>query len=190
MAFLDFFNNRTKAHEIAEGSDGRVNVSARADSRAYYNSRDKNKTFSLPFKDAACSAGDFNVVMFNDDTVDDLVIKTVNCSSSTLSVFAFHRVTVAAGGGAVSATPVNLHLGESDAVVTASTVVNSDSTPISGTVTAGILGYRGVGAGGNAQFDFGDTVRLKKGQGVALELDKGTSASVVSGEIIFYFEQD
>ena len=65
MGLLDFFNDRTGAREVAHGSDGRVNVSSRADARAYYNSRDRKKMFSLPFKDAACSAGDFNVVLFS-----------------------------------------------------------------------------------------------------------------------------
>ena len=34
---IDFKNDATRAQEEAEGSDGRLNVSGRTDSRGYYN---------------------------------------------------------------------------------------------------------------------------------------------------------
>lgn len=190
MSLLDFFNDRTGAREVAHGTDGRINVSARSDSRAYYNSRDKKKTYSLAFDDSVCSAGDFNVALFNDDVSDKLVVRSIGVNALNLAGFKLHQVTGTAAGGAVAATPVNLHLGEADAVVTASTVANSDSSPISGLTSSVVIDHLSVVASGHEEFRLGDTLRLAKGQGIAVEMDSGANATRVFGVIFFYFEPD
>ncbi len=190
MALLDFFNDRTGAREVVHGTDGRANVSSRSDSRAYYNSRDQKKTFSLVFDDAACSADDFNVALFNDDVADKLVIRSIGVNALAVASFKLHQVTGTAAGGAVAATPVNLHLGEADAVVTASTVANSDSSPITNLTSSVVIDHLSVVASGHEEFRLGDTLRLAKGQGIAVEMDSGANATRVFGVIFFYFEQD
>ena len=190
MALLDYFNDRSGAREVAHGSDGRVNVSSRADQRIYYNSRDLKKAYVLPFDDAACSAGDFNVSLFNNDVTDKLVIHKVSVNALAVAGFILHQVTGTAGGGAVAATPVNMHLGEADAVVTASTVVNSDSSPISSLTSSLVIDHTSVVTSGNAIMEQGDTIRLAKGQGIAIEMDSGANATRVFGSIVFFFEVD
>ena len=189
MSLLDFFNDRTRAREVAHGTDGRVNVSARSDSRAYYNSRDKSKAYVLPFDDAQCSAGDEVVVLFNDDTVDKMIIRSIGVNSTVAATIKLYKVTGVAGGGAVSATPFNLHVGGPDAVVTASTVVNSDSSPITGPVQDGVIDTIQLPANGHEEFRLGDQLRLAKGQGIAIFNDTGTQPRI-HGVIFFYFEKD
>ncbi len=190
MAFLDFLNDRTGAREVTHGSDGRANVSSRADQRIYYNSRDLKKAFILPFDDAVCSANDFNVSLFNDDVTDKLVIHKVSVNALNVAGFKLHQVTGTAITGAVAATPVNMHLGEADAVVTASTVANSDSSPIGGLTSSVVLDHVSVVASGNAIMEQGDTIRLAKGQGIAIEMDSGANGTRVFGSIVFFFEID
>lgn len=190
MALIDFFNDKDGKREVAHGSDGRVNVSSRSDSRAYYNSRDQKKMYSLVFDDAACSAGDFNVSLFNDDTVDKMIIRSIEVNALAVASFKLHQVTGTAGGGAVAATPVNLHLGEADAVVTASTVANSDSSPITGLTSSVVIAHTSVIASGHTVFFLDDTLRAAKGQGIAIEMDSGANATRVFGTLFFYFETD
>lgn len=190
MSFITFQNDKSGFHETAHGSDGRLNVSARADSRAYYNSRDRKKMYSLVFDDAACSADDFNVSLFNDDAIDKMVIRSIGVNALAVASFKLHQVTGPAGGGAVAATPVNLHLGEADAVVTASTVVNSDNSPISNLTSSAVIDHVSVVASGHEEFRLDDTLRVAKGQGIAIEMDSGANATRVFGVIFFYFETD
>ncbi len=190
MALLDFFNDRSGSREVAHGSDGRVNTSSRSDSRAYYNSRDVKKSFALPFDDAACSAGDVNVVLFNNDVTDKIVIRSIGVNALNVAGFKLHTVTGTAGGGAVSATPFNLHVGEADAVVTASTVANSDSSPITSITFDKLIDHLSVVSSGHEEFRLGDQLRLAKGQGIAIEMDSGANATRVFGVIFFYFETD
>ena len=190
MGFFDFLNDRTGAHETVHGSDGRANVSSRSDSRAYYNSRDENKMYSLTFDDDACTAGDDNVVLFNNDVADKMVIHSIIVGANKVAGFKVKTVTGTAGGGAVSATPVNMHIGEADAVVTASTVVDSDDSPISGLTDDKVIAFASVPVSGTIKFDFGDTLRLAKGQGLAVETDIAAADTRVYGSIFFYFESD
>ncbi len=190
MAFITFQNDKSGFHETTHGSDGRLNVSSRSDSRAYYNSRDQKKMYSLVFDDAACSADDFNVSLFNDDALLKMVIRSIEVNALAVASFKLHQVTGAAGGGAVAATPVNLHLGEADAVVTASTVVNSDSSPISSLTSSLVIAHKSVQASGSGIFFLDDTLRVAKGQGIAIEMDSGANATRVFGTIFFYFERD
>ncbi len=190
MAKVDYTDDTDGKEATARGSDNRLNVSARSDSRAYYNSRDVKKMYSLVFDDAACSADDFNVVLFNNDVTDTLVIRSIGVNALAVASFKLHQVTGTAGGGAVATTPVNLHLGAADAVVTASTVVNSDSSPISNLTSSNIIDHVSVVASGHEEFRLDDTLRLEKGDGIAIEMDSGANATRVFGVIFFFFESD
>ena len=189
MALMDFFNDKDGKREVVHGSDGRANVSSRSDSRGYYNSRDVKKSHSLVFDDAAASAGDDVVVLFNNDVADKMVIRSVGVNALAVAGFKLKTVTGTAGGGAVAATPVNLHIGEADAVVTASTVANSDSSPITGIADDLTIDHVSVAVSGHEEFRLDDQLRLAKGQGIAIEKDSGASTRVF-GVIFFYFETD
>jgi len=119
-----------------------------------------------------------------------VVVRAINVNALAVASFKIHQVTGTAITGAVSATPVNLHLGEADAVVTASTVVNSDSSPIGGLTSSFVIAHASVVTSGSHTFELDDTVRLAKGQGIAVEMDSGANATRVFGTIFFYFETD
>ncbi len=183
----DVLGNFQEVH----GSDSRLNVSSRIDARIYYNSRDQSQSYSLVYDDAACSAGDFNVSLFNTNTAGKhLVVHSIGVNSLAVASFKLHQVTGTAGGGAVSATPVNLNrAGTSNAAtVTASTVANSDSSPITGLTSSNVMDHASVVASGHEEFRVADTIRLGQGQGIAVEMDSGANATRVFGVIFFYFE--
>ena len=55
---ISYQNDATGSDERARGSDNRLNVSSRSDSRSYYNSRDNSAAFSLSWDDTSSAAGD------------------------------------------------------------------------------------------------------------------------------------
>ena len=186
-------NDVNKSTEEIEGSDGRLNVSSRADGRGYYNSRDESESYSLVFDDANATAADYVVYLKNTKTDGKhLILRSVgiNCEAASSS-FKLSTVTGTAGGG-TTATPVNLNQAgvARSATVTALTTADSGSTPMSGLTEEFVLDHAGVtGAYGHQEFRLQDQVRLGEGQAVAIELESAAAADVrCFGVIFFYFE--
>jgi len=187
---IEVENDNSGAQERVKGSDGRINVSARADTRGYYNSRDESESYTLTFEDANCSAGDFVVHITNIKTDGKhMVIRSASINSDSASSWRFVTTTGAAGGGAVAASPFNLNFAgvAKTATVTASTVVDSDSTPISGLTQGNEIDHVNVSAGGHEEFRFQDQLRIGQDQSVAIVCQNGTGVSGF-GVIFFYFE--
>lgn len=175
---------------VVHGSDGRLNTSSRSDARIYYNSRDASEAYSLAYDDAACSAGDYIVSLFNNRSdTQHLVIHAATANSDVAADFKLSIVEGTAAGGAVSATPTHLNRGgfEAKAQAIATTVANSDSSPISGLTEIVEIDHEGCGANGHVEFKVDDSVRLGPGQGIAIEKDGGASGRAF-GVIFFYYE--
>tara|TARA_R110002126_G_scaffold285219_3_gene435392 strand:- start:166 stop:738 length:573 start_codon:yes stop_codon:yes gene_type:complete len=188
---IEYINDENGSFQEAHGSDGRLNVSSRSDERMYYNSRDKSQTYSLVFDDASCTSGDFNVALCNDSTDGKhMVLHSIGVNADAAVTMKLHLVTGTAGGGAVATLPLNLNrAGTSNAAsATASTVVNSDSSPISGLTSAGVFDHAFLQAGGHEEFRIQDSIRLGQGQTVAIEADTATAGTRVAGVIFFYYE--
>jgi len=174
------------------GSDGRLNVSSRADTRGYYNSRDESESFVLPFFDANATIAD-EVVYLKNDKQDKkhMVMQDIHFRGEVASSWELVMVTGTAADGTV-ATPLQLNqAGESNpAQGTFMTVTDSGSTPITG-LTVGVLIGTGVCDAlgeGDITILHGEQVRLGPGQACALLMRTGTADSYVYGEVRFFFE--
>lgn len=166
MAKIDYTNDVTSAEEIAKGSDGRLNVSSRADGRGYYNSRDLSESYTLTFNDANATTGDYVVYLRNDKTDGKhMVIRSISVNGEVLSAFDLVTVTGTAGGGAAAA-PVNMNQAgvAKSATTTALTTADSGSTPMSGLSTQFELDHLQVMAGGHGEFLLQDQVRIGQKQ--------------------------
>ena len=99
MAYIEFKNDRTRALEQLEGSDGRINVSARSDSRAYYISRDNGQAYSMTFNHPAAADGQYSFYMQNTATDKTLVIAHIGLNADNIARFKLWAVegTVANG---------------------------------------------------------------------------------------------
>ena len=101
MSFkISFANDVTNALEEARGSDGRLNVSSRSDSRAYYNSRDEGLTFSAVFDMSAVMTDEFFAYWRNASATLDLVITSISVWGGEAMSFKLHFMdaTAATGG--------------------------------------------------------------------------------------------
>lgn len=193
MARTEYTSDSTGGREEAQGSDGRLNVSSRADGRGYYNSRDESESYSMVFDDATASAGDFVAYIKNTDTTGKhLVVRSVGINSDEAAVsFKLVTVTGTAVGGA-TITPTNLNQGgvarSANAIV--SGPVASGSTPMTGISIAKVIDHAGISAVfGHEEFRLQDQVRLGQDQAVAIYLDTAASEPIRAfGVAFFYFE--
>ena len=78
MSRIQYINDKTGTFQEAQGSDGHLNVSARADTRSYYNSRNEGQTYSLTWDNTNTSSGETVVHWKNISTSKTLVISSSN----------------------------------------------------------------------------------------------------------------
>ncbi len=190
MGKITYTNDVNGNLQEVQGSDGRLNVSSRADGRGYYNSRDESESFTLVYEDANCSSGDYVAYIKNTKTDGKhMVIRSVGLNSDTNTAFQFVTVSGTPAGGAVAATMNNLN--QAGVAKTASadafTVVDSDTTSISGLTTDKVLDCVNVSANGHEEFRLQDQLRIGQDQAVAVLCKAGTSVSA-HGVIFVYFE--
>ncbi len=166
MSFkIKFSNDVTNAEEEARGSDGRLNVSSRQDSRAYYNSRDEGLTFSVVHTMASVATDEFFSYWRNASTTKTLVISSVSVWGGEPMSFKMHFMDATAATGGTEVVPTNLNAASSksapdDAVVMC--MQGSATTPITGAASAALIARVGmVAIQEESHFDIpGDVIRL------------------------------
>jgi len=185
MARVEYKNDQTRAIEEAEGTDGRLNVSSRADSRAYYNSRDREQTYSVIVDHQGAVAGEFSAYWKNLSNTKTLVISSVAVNSAENSRIKIHFVTGDVAGGA-TVTPTNLNNPSSNAADSQSKEgVSGDA--LTGLTSKSVVDCVFVLANGHGELALADRVRLGQNDAIALEYDEGTTGDFVA-TIYGYFE--
>ena len=106
MARVDFKDEVTGGDSQAEGSDNRLNVSARSDSRIYYNARDEGQCYTLVFDHPSAAAGQYSAYLKNTSTDKTLVVSHVGLNADDLAKFKLWFVTGTAANG-VANIPAN-----------------------------------------------------------------------------------
>jgi len=173
------------------GSDNRLNVSARADSRGYYNARDEGLTFSVPFDFQSAAAGEFGAYWLNVHPQGlQLVISHIGVNSVEASRIKLHFVTgTAAAGTAVTPVNGNKPSGNTAAASGVTTAMEgaSAATGITGLTSDGLIDFLYIQATGHEEFRLDDRIRLGTNDAIALEYDEGTGGDF-SGTIFGYYE--
>ena len=183
---IDFKNDVTRAQEETEGSDGRLNVSSRADNRAYYNSRDKGQCYSLPYEFNTSATGEWGFYLKNTSTDKTLVISSVGLNAEVASRFKLDFVTgTAAAGDTVVPTNVNSS-SPNDAVVVCMEGASA-ATGITGLTAVNTIDYAWCTATGHEEMRLSDRVRLGQNDAVALQVSE-TAGGDIGGVVFFYYE--
>jgi len=184
---IEFTSDKTGGTERAQGSDQRFNVSSRADSRAYYNSRDESLAFTLTWQDASTETGDYVLYWQNTDTTGKVfVVDAIGLNSQYDTDFELWTVT-GTGGGGTSATPVCLNR------ATPKTAQANAFTAVTSTVTVGAEEHRidiaSCVAGGHEEFRLVDRLRIGQDQAIAIKCDLiATSPGKTHGVVFGYYE--
>jgi len=184
---LEFKNDRTRAKEELEGSDGRANVSSRQDTRAYYNSRDEQETYSFPFEFTAAESGEFAGYFKNTNTSGlHFVPTSIICSSSANVKLKLWFVTGTAAGGTL-VTPTNDNRTSPKAATAIAMEAGSAATGITGLTSDELIEVTRCAANHDVELSISDSVRLGQNNAIAIEVDEGTAADV-EGTILGFFE--
>ncbi len=182
---IQYIDDVGGSFQEAHGSSGRLNVSSRADNRAYYNSRDEGLAFSLAFEHSSSAAGQYSAYWKNTSANKELVISSVGINAVENARIKLWFVTGTAAGGS-SATPVNLNKTTSkDAEATVR--IASSGSSITGLTEAGLIDLAAAPANGHDEFRLTDRIRLGQNDAIALEYDKGTTGDFY-GVIFGYYE--
>ena len=191
MARIEYKNDRTRATEETEGSDGRLNVSARTDPRGYYNSRDNGQTYSLTFTMTNAISTEEVVYLKNTSTDKTIVVSAIGINSELDSQFKLKYVTgTAAGTSTTTPVPTNLNKDSSNDAQAETRVGATAATGITGLTDDGEIDLLWVTALGHEEFRLGDRLRLGQNDAVAIEMFKSPSDAEtdVAGVIFFYLE--
>lgn len=184
---VEFTSDKSGGTEKAQGSDQRLNVSSRSDSRSYYNSRDQSLAFSLTWQDASTATGDYVLYWQNTDTTGKVfVVDSVGLNSQYAADFELWTVT-GTGGGGTAATPVCLNRSSPKAAQA------NAFTAVSATVTIGAEEHRvdivSVVALGHEEFRLDDRLRIGQDGAIAIKCDLiATSPGKTHGVVFGYYE--
>jgi len=170
---IKFTNDETGAIEKVQGSDGRLNVSARADSRSFYISRDDSQAYVLDVEDDDAVAGDLVGYLKNDSTTKLLYISNIeySCENACTVKVAFGDSTTATG---TTVTPVNLNQ---------ATPKSADATALGNGAVGGVTASTFIQtsrtvANSDGMIEFIDALILGQNDNIVIEYDTGTTGDM------------
>lgn len=172
MSKILFTSRVTGSLEEASGTDKRLSVSSRQDSRSYYNSRDKSQCFSLVWDDATSAVGDFVLYWKNTDTTGkELVIDSVGLNSEFSGAFTLEVVTGTPSGQVVAPFCMNTSRPKTAQAL----AVEAAGTAITGLTSVGVVDHAGTKAEGHEEFRLDDRLRIGQDQAVAIKYSQGAT---------------
>jgi hypothetical protein len=186
MARIEFKNDKTRAFEETEGSDGRLNVSSRIDSRRYYNSRDEGNVYSFVYNFEAAASTEFAFYIKNISTDKTLVISSVGMNSEVAARLCLNFVTGTAASGTL-VTPSNSNKTSPHSASVIAMEGAAASTGITGLTDVGKIDLAWVQATGHEELRLDDAIRLGQNDAIALNVLE-TGGGDVGGVVWFYFE--
>ncbi len=184
MTELTYQNDGSGNLQRAQGSDGRLNVSSRTDSRAYYNSRDRGQTYSFAFEDTGVAVGDEILFLKNNSVDKTLVLSHIGIGSTVSTSFAL-QFEIATDLTGTAIVPTNLNKSSSNSAIV--TCIGGTAALGGTSIPAGVLELLQVGTLGREEFHLHDLIRLGQGDGISIQSHRG-GTSVVDGVVVFYFE--
>ncbi len=188
---IEYSDDRGRGLSEVQGSDGRLNVSTRSDSRAYYNSRDTQLTFALSFLMTLADTGEHFVAWRNASDDKDLVIRHLDVAVFEPVDLKWHIGTGTPAAGTII-TPVNMNQGASrpaptDAAVSA--MEGTTTTPLTGLTSAGVVNFHSIlSIQDSVHVEFDDVVRLGPNGVFFGEMEAASTPGFVQGTITGYYE--
>lgn len=176
---VKFEDGTGKGFLASVNSLNRVDVSARAANREFYNSRDFGQLYSLISEDAATASAEETLYLQNTSTTRTMYIDKIIISTDAAYAVHVKFVTGTAAGGSVL-TPVNLSRLSSNA---AEVNARGDGS-ITGTTDDGIIVHVRAAAGTIVEVPLPQGIIL--GQNDAIAIESLAVADVAISVIFFY----
>ncbi len=182
MSRIQYINDETGSFQETHGSDSRLNVSSRSDSRIFYVSRDNGQAYVLRIEDDDAAANDLVAYLRNDSKDKRLYITDIHINSENAATFkiAFGDAVAATG---TTVTPVNLNKSSSnDADITA-----LGDGAVGGVGASVFFSTIRVGAGGFEEYDTKDALILGQNDNIVIEYDTGSTGDIEI-DVFFFIE--
>ena len=87
MPRIQYINDETGSFQETHGSDQRLNVSSRVDSRAFYVSRDDGQAYVLRIEDDGADANDIVAYLRNDSKDKRLYVTDIHFNTENAATF-------------------------------------------------------------------------------------------------------
>ena len=164
-------------------SANRLQVSARSNSRSYYQSRTGN-TYTIIAADAGPVAAEYTLYFKNDSAVDNFVVSRIDTYATDADVVWKLAKVTGTAATAAAITPVQTNTGSGKSALT---TCRGGAGGVTGLTPSTVIWqwYNGV-ANTTRQMDTGDTLIVGPGQAIALEYDAGTGGAVLINMVGFY----
>jgi len=182
MPRIQYINDENGSFQETHGSDSRLNVSSRVDSRTFYVSRDNGQAYVLRTEDDDAAAGDLVAYLRNNSTSKRLYITDIHISSEQGATFklAFGDSVTATG---TSVTPVNLNRSSSN---------DADATALGDGAVGGVAAstfFSTIRVGSNelVEYDTKDSIILGQNDNLVVEYDTGATGDV-EVDVFFFIE--
>ncbi len=182
MPRIQYIDDVTGSFQETHGSDSRLNVSSRSDSRIFYVSRDNGQAYVLRIEDDDAAANDLVAYIRNDSKDKRLYVTDIHFNSENAATFklAFGDATAATG---TTVTPVNLNNSSSnDADVTA-----LGNGAVGGAAASTFFSSVRTVAGGFVNWESKDALILGQNDNVVIEYDTGSTGDIEI-DIFFFIE--
>lgn len=181
MSRIEFLTAAGSLQET-HGSDTRLNVSSRVDSRSFYVSRDTGQSYVLTSEDDAADADDIIAYLKNISNNLKLFLRDIDVSCELASTIKVHlgNDIVATGTGIIS---TNLNRNSSNAA----DVSGFGNGAVGGVLSSTLLAAQRCPAGDNIHFRFNDSLILGQNDNIIVEYDTGLTGDV---EVSMYFYMD
>ena len=167
---------------VRVSNTNRLNVSARAASRQYYESRDEGQVYTASFEDAGAVADEETAYIQNTSTDKDMIIDSVFIGTDILSIWRVKFVTGTATGTVV--TPTNLNKTSSNA---AAANARGGTAGVGSTVDAGDICFVYVPVGSSGMYNSNESLRLGQNDAIAVECETSSDAKIT---ITFHYDSE
>ncbi len=167
---------------VTVSNNQRLDVSARAASREYYESRDQGQVYSVISVDATAVANEESIYLQNTSTNKDMIIQNIVISTDTNSLWRIKFVTGTAAGGS-ALTPVNLNKASSNA---ADAVARGDGA-VTGLTDGGDITLVRIAANSHDELSFSEALRPGQNDAIAVECETNAAVEIV---LFFHFDSE
>ena len=188
MALLTVESNKTGGFEQIRGSNHRLDVSARSDTRSFYNARDQKQNYNMVWEHTASGTGEYSVYLKSIHKTKSLIITHISLNADNLARLKLWDVSGSAAGDGVIIVGKNTNLMSTN-IAEISALHDGGGTPISTISKKGeALGDVALVAHGYGEFLINDSLILGPNSAIAIEMVLGTSTPKIWGMISFFFE--
>ena len=175
MSFIE--DGKGRGYKASVSSSNRLNVSAKSNPRAYYNSRDEENCYSIG---TSYTAADGDYVFYIKNTDYDLVMMLTDITLSSAEVAKFTVEVVSGTASGTAVTPLNINIGSAN---TASVDCKGNAA-VTGLTSTGTMHITHIGADDHVELHFMESMVVQKGQAVAIKYN-GVGADVAASVMIF-----